>query len=333
MQDILAGIEEWLTKEEDFVLATVIGTWGSGPRKVGAGMAINKEGEIIGSVSGGCVEGDVVKQSKKVLESGEPTVLNYGIADEEAWEVGLSCGGKLDVLLRQVDRNERSVLSQLINYLSDDIGAVVISSISQKAGSEILRQSTTVSSPFEEAANKAYHERKSQQITVEGIDYFLNVFPSKSKLVIVGAAHISSELVEIASMHDFETIVIDPRGLFSSKSQFKIKPSKAYQKWPAEVLKEMDLNSDVYAVLLTHDPKIDDQALHTLLRSGVNYIGALGSRKTHAKRVARLTDEGFGDKEIDRIHAPIGIDINAKIPKEIALSIVAELLKIRNHHL
>ena len=332
MQDIIKDIDRWLDQESDFVAATVIKTWGSGPRKVGSGMVIGSNVEILGSVSGGCVEGDVIKQSQEVRQTGERKILRYGVTDDQAWEVGLSCGGQIEILLERVDPQSSGIWKELSQNVLTNHGVALVSPTLGSSPSRLIGSEDS-NDAIAAAATEAYKKRKSGLIEIEDDLYFINVFPKKSQLIIVGAAHISSQLVELASLFGFETIVIDPRGLFTNKTEFSVKPDISYDKWPVEVLEDYDLNSDVYAVMLTHDPKIDDQALHILLKSGVSYIGALGSKKTHAKRTQRLTDAGFSEEEISRIHAPIGVDINAKNPGEIALSIVGELIKTRNQFL
>lgn len=333
MQDIINDIKNLTDENTSFVTATVVKTWGSGPRKVGAGMVISQDDSILGSVSGGCVEGDVIKVTSKVRGGEEKQLVHYGITDDEAWEVGLSCGGKIDILIENVDLQKSDSWKQLVDSVSSNSGCVLTSPLSGSNNQQVIQLGDDESDPLIASALDAYKMRKSGIYEVEGIEYFHNVFPKKSQLVIVGAAHISSQLVELASMQDFETIVVDPRGLFTDKTNFRLQPDQSHKLWPAELLETMELNSDVFAVLLTHDPKIDDQALHILLRSDVSYIGALGSTRTHEKRKSRLLDAGFSEGEIKRIHAPIGVDINAKNPREIALSIVGELIETRNQFL
>ena len=163
--------------------------------------------------------------------------------------------------------------------------------------------------------------------------YFLNVFSAKSRLIIIGAAHVSLDLIRLAHMYYFETIVIDPRGIFTNDNRFNIKPDQKYKEWPAEVLPSLKLDADTYVVVLTHDPKIDDQALKIALDSEVAYVGALGSRKTHAKRTVRLKESGLSDEQIERIHGPVGVNINARQPAEIALSIMAQIIEVKNQFL
>jgi xanthine dehydrogenase accessory factor len=182
-------------------------------------------------------------------------------------------------------------------------------------------------------AHRAYSERKSQTVEIGDDKWFAQVFPSKDRLIIVGAAHITVDLVHLAQYFGFETVVIDPRGIFTDKTAFLTPPDRLANDWPAEILPEYTLDEYTYAVLLTHDPKIDDQALELLLKENIGYIGALGSKKTHEKRVKRLTEKGFSEEDIAKIHAPIGVDIHAKSAREIALSIVAELIKVKNKFL
>jgi xanthine dehydrogenase accessory factor len=179
-------------------------------------------------------------------------------------------------------------------------------------------------------ALRAYRERKSQIVEAEGTSYFAQVFPRRSQILIIGSAHITVELVQLARLFDFETIVVDPRGVFIHKTQYLQPPDYLLEKYPSEALPDFTLDPYTYAVILSHDPKIDDNALQLLLRSEVGYIGVLGSKKTHEKRVRRLQDAGFSSEDTARIHAPVGLDIHAKTPKEIALSIMAEIIQVKN---
>jgi len=345
MLDIFDGIEEWVKEGKEFSLATVIYTWGSAPRTIGSAMAISKDEEIMGSVSGGCVEGAVIKEARSVLAKGDSKLLSFGVSNEDAWSVGLSCGGKLGVYLEKFlafkeEYPDKEVWQALHHAVRENKGCVLIRHLNEEKEVPILispdgkRIGTWGDDILTAEAVRAFGEHKSQTIEhpVEG-KLFLQVFPKKDKLIIVGAAHITADLVELANMFDFETVVIDPRGIFTDKNRFNRPPDELHRKWPEEILEKNALDQYTYAVLLTHDPKIDDQALHILLKSYIAYIGALGSRKTHGRRVARLEKAGFQEEEINRVHGPIGVDINAKRPKEIALSIVAELIEVKNRYL
>lgn len=337
MKDLLPTIFRWTESNIPFVIATVVKTWGSSPRPVGSSMIVNMDKEMAGSVSGGCVEGAVVKEAINLLDSGGGKQLNYGVTDDDAWAVGLSCGGKIQVYIDNFSSMSNvEVRSGLLEHLSKNRGCVLITSMVDGVNSHTLRRSSgeyigdQMSETVINQAESAYRERRSMVAEDEGTSYFIHVFPRRSQMLVIGAAHVTTHLVELAAMYDFETIVIDPRGAFASKTQFSVEPDKVIEAYPAEVLDDFDLDAYTYAVILSHDPKIDDNALHVLLPSETAYIGALGSKKTHAKRVARLTDAGFTEEQLARIYAPIGASINAKSPKEIALSIMAQVIEVKN---
>lgn len=344
MLDILPGIDEWIQQKKPFALATVIHTWGSSPRPIGSAMAVSGEMEMVGSVSGGCVEGVVVLEAVEVLKSGKPRHLQFGVSDEDAWSVGLSCGGKLDVFVEKFlafneQEDEKAIWKKLRTAVRNNSGCVLLNNLSENqsrhflvhAGGEVV--GVSLPSSLKEKALQAFRERKNQIIEEEGMEWFAQVFPRKNQLFIVGAAHITVDLVALANPFGFETIVIDPRGVFANKTQFPVPPDQLFANWPEEVLPEFTFDASSFAVVLSHDPKIDDPALHLLLKSQVAYIGALGSSRTHAKRRARLQKAGFSDEDIQRIHGPIGLNIHAKTAKEIALSIMAEIISVKNAYL
>lgn len=341
MLDIYPEIKNWVEKGKPFAWARVIRTWGSSPRPIGSALAISEDMEMVGSVSGGCVEGAVLKEAMEILKTGESKRLKFGVTDEDAWEVGLSCGGSIHVFTERFmafDDNqvEQQIWLEMDDAISANKGCILVTALSDELGTHLLvhpngRSVGENKNPeLIEVALKAYKERKNEVVELDDGNYFLQVFPPKAQLIIVGAAHITTDLVSLGNQYDFETIVIDPRGIFANKTQFQSPPHQLHEDWPAEVLPQLDLDHYTFAVLLTHDPKIDDQALHLFLRSEVAYIGALGSRRTHDKRVKRLTTAGFNSEEIARIHGPVGVDINAKRPKEIALSIMGEIIKVKN---
>ena len=339
MKDLFKTIAIWANKNKPFAVATVIQTWGSSPRPVGSTMIISEEMEMAGSVSGGCVEGAVIKAALPLIENGIGQRLAYGVTDEDAWAVGLSCGGKMQVFAERFlafdERGEeQAAWNQLKACLEENEPCVLLTKTVDGQGSHTVVlpdgqiYGQAISEGLKNESLRAYNERKSQVIEEGG--YFAQVFSRKSQMLIIGAAHITVDLVKLAGMYGFETVVIDPRGVFAKKTQFPNAPDQLFEKYPSEVLPDFSLDAYTYAVILSHDPKIDDNALHILLKSEVAYIGALGSRKTHAKRVARLQEAGFSEEEIVRVHAPIGVDINAQTPGEIALSVMGEIIKVKN---
>lgn len=337
MKDFLDEIKYWQTNNKKIILARVIQTWGSSPRPVGSVMLISSELEMAGSVSGGCVEGSVLKEAKLLFESGNSKRLAYGVADDDAWAVGLSCGGKIQVFLQPW--NSDPVLKELQNKLDTNWGGTLVTQLLDGVAKNFLIDNTgdVVGEGLPHAvlqiANKAYSTRAHQVITEGDAEYFIQVFPPRSKLIIIGAAHITADLIQFGKSFDFETIVIDPRGTFAKNTTFPVQPDQIHEKYPSEILSEFTLDPYTYAVILSHDPKIDDDALKVLLKSPVAYIGALGSKKNHEKRKARLTEYGFSEEEIHKIDAPIGIDIHAKGAREIALSIIGAVIKAKNAYL
>ena len=341
MKEFLNEINDWVAEKRQFAVATVIETWGSAPRLVGSSMLIDSDMNLVGSVSGGCVETAVMREAVSVLAHQQPKLLSYGISDDEAWSVGLSCGGSMKVFIEPFLGSDNEKMGDLLRgCFEKNEGCTLLIKIGGEACENVLLlpngdviSKNVIPDNLIENARRAYSERKSQTIESGQNTWFAQVFPSKDRLVIVGASHIAVDLVHLAHYFGFETIVIDPRGIFTDKTKFSTLPDRLINDWPAEVLSDFGMDEHTFAVLLTHDPKIDDQALDIMLKAKPAYIGALGSRKTHEKRVNRLTEKGYSAEQIARIHAPVGIDIHAKTAREIALSIMAELIKMKNKFL
>ncbi len=333
MVDILNDLESWLHRQVPFALATVIKTWRSAPRSEGATMIIAADGTMKGSVSGGCVESSVVKEAQLMLQGDyQSKRLSFGVSDEDAWSVGLSCGGAIEVWLEQVSHPD--VWTRLIAMVKSNQGCVLVTGLQEGKPFKALYTmhqllGDEMDQELQVTCEQAYTQHKTQ--ISEG--YFLHVFPAKSRLIIIGAAHVSLDLIRLAKMYQFETIVIDPRGIFTQEQRFEVTPDQLFTDWPEQVLPGIKLDADTYVVVLTHDPKIDDQALRLVLAAGVAYVGALGSRKTHAKRTIRLKESGVPEEQIEQIYGPVGLDINARHPSEIALSIMAQIIGIKNQYL
>jgi xanthine dehydrogenase accessory factor len=301
----------WHEAGRGAVLATVVETWGSAPRRVGAQLVIAGDGEMQGSVSGGCVEGAVVLEATEALEQGEQRLLEYGVSDGDAFAVGLACGGTIRVLVEPVG----AVLPV------DVLKALVEARRSRRP----VAYEVTLSTGARRLVDDGYAERFAKDrsgFEADG-DVFVAIHNPPLRLVIVGAVHIAQALVPMARIAGYDPVIVDPRGAFGSESRFP--GENIVADWPDEALAHIGLDTRTALVLLTHDPKLDDPALHVALNSDCFYIGALGSKRTHASRVARLQDAGFSEAEIARIHGPIGLDIGAAGPPEIAVSILAEM--------
>lgn len=322
MRDVLPTLQRWADAGDKFALATVVRTWGSSPRAVGSVMGVRADGATCGSVSGGCIESAVIEDALQAMSAGEPRRLHFAhITDEMAWEVGLSCGGEVDVW---IDCLPNALLwDELAAKLARDEPCVLATRYEPYC--QILW------TPGQDGTEiqAAYDARRSQEVEIDGKKWFCNVLSCRDRLVIIGAVHIAQSLVGFAKAVGFETVVIDPRTAFAQNERFKTEPDKMIAKWPKEALESVAINEDTYAVVLTHDPKIDDAALETLLRSPVAYIGALGSRTTQAKRRNSLAAKGFTAEELDRIRGPVGLKIGANSPEEIALSIIAEIVQVK----
>lgn len=339
MQDILSELSEWVDRGEQVALATVVQTWGSSPRRVGAKMAITSTGQIAGSVSGGCVEGAVAETGFEVLKTGRPRLLHFGVADETAWEVGLACGGQIDVFVEPLDpasfQTRRELLlagrphavATVVRGPEDLLGREVFISgdggIPDLLGSEIQAQ-------VSEKVRAAQEEGRSRRFTLAGkegeeLELFVEVVGPSPELVIVGGVHIAIALAHLAKIVGFRTILVDPRKSFGSQERFP-HVDQLIQAWPQDAFSQIDLHNKTAVAMLTHDPKIDDPALMIALNSQAFYVGALGSQKTQARRRQRLLEMGLSEEQLSRLHGPIGIDIGAETPEEIALSVMAEIV-------
>jgi xanthine dehydrogenase accessory factor len=305
---------DWHKAGRGAVLATVIQTWGSAPRRVGAQLVIAGDGEMQGSVSGGCVEGAVVMEAADALAKGEARVLEYGVSDGDAFAVGLACGGTIRVLVEPVGEVMPAVLLQ--DLVNDRAARVPVAY-------EVDLGSTTRRLIRDGYAERFAMDRSGFE---PDSDVFVAIHNPPLRLAVVGAVHIAQALVPMARVAGYDPVIIDPRGAFGSEARFP--GERILDDWPDTALEAFGLDTRTALVLLTHDPKLDDPALMIALRSKAFYIGALGSKRTHASRVARLQEAGFTDADIARIHGPVGLDIGAAGPPEIAVSILAEMTRV-----
>ena len=308
----------WLEAGKPVALATVVETWGSAPRPRGSQLAISGEAEMVGSVSGGCVEGAVVAEALDALETGKPRLLDYGVSDDEAFAVGLACGGRIRVLVEPVGVGQgpsRALVEELVAARAARSPAVY-------AVRPQDWQHRLVTGPGDALWPAAEAALVSDQAGFAD-DWFLGIHNPPLRMAVVGAVHIAQALVPMARLAGYDVAVVDPREAFASPARFP--DTRLSHDWPDAALAEFGLDRRTAVVTLTHDPKLDDPAIMAALRAGVFYLGCLGSTRTHAKRVERLRAAGFGEAEIARIDAPVGADIGAKSPAEIAIAILAEI--------
>ncbi len=308
----------WSRDGKAVALATVVETWGSAPRPTGSQLAISGDAEMAGSVSGGCVEGAVVAEALDALEDGRPRLLDYGVSDAEAFAVGLACGGRIRVMVEPVGVGQGPG-PELLAELAAARAAREPAVYAVRPGDWARRLVRGPDDPLWGAAEQALASDRSGFAD----DWFLGVHNPPLRMAVVGAVHIAQVLVPMARLAGYDLAVVDPREAFASASRFP--ETTLSHDWPDAALAEFGLDGRTAVVTLTHDPKLDDPAIEAALRSKAFYIGSLGSSRTHAKRVERLKAAGFGEVEIARIHAPIGLDIGAKSPAEIAISILAQI--------
>lgn len=342
MHDILSDTSNWIDSAEPVVLATVVHTWGSSPREAGAQMAFTPGGKVTGSVSGGCVEGAVIQNGLQTLTTHQPELLRFGVADETAFEVGLACGGNIEILVRSLDPGLFHSIKAEMDALRSFAIASLVDGPQELIGRELLvRESGESVGSLGEALDPAARAASEQAIlegqpktisletaSGEQVRLFINTILPAPTLVMVGGVHIAVSLAAIAKAVGYHTIVVDPRRTFGSPERFP-HVDRLIQTWPQEAFEQIQLTRSTCVAMLTHDPKIDDPALKIVLDSPVFYVGALGSRKTHQSRRQRLLAEGLSDDQLDRIQGPIGLDIGARTPEEIALSIMAEIVAVR----
>lgn len=307
----------WHRAGKGAALATVIETWGSAPRQAGSQLAVSGEGEMMGSVSGGCVEGAVVTESLAALQDRKSRILTFGVSDDTAFAVGLACGGTIRVLVEPVGAGDGALSEPMLDAV-----------VRARAGRETVAVAVhpegwarRLIRPGEDAAADARFRADRSGMEEDG--RFIAIHNPPLRLIVVGAVHIAQGLVQIARICGYDCTLIDPRSAFGSAARFP--GERIVEDWPDEALEALKPDARTAIVTLTHDAKLDDPAIRIALRSGAFYLGCLGSTRTHAKRVERLAAAGFTEAEIARIHAPVGLDIGARTPAEIAVSVMAQI--------
>ncbi len=321
----LRKASEWAAAGRKVALATVVETWGSSPCPAGSQMTVNDKAGFAGSVSGGCIESAVVSEALEVLREGKPALLSYGVSDEQGHAAGLACGGTVSVFVEPMD----AAVLTAFQGPKPFVRAVGLTSGRWAAvrGNQATGPLALEGPALAEA--RAAAQDGNCRVEWSGPEpVFVQPVPPPLRMLIVGAVRIAQTLAPMAVEAGFEVTVIDPRRAFATPERF---PAFAVvREWPDKALPELGLDPGTAVVALTHDAKPDDMALGLALRSEAFYVGALGSRRTHAKRVARLKEAGYTDAEIARICAPIGLDIGARTPAEIAVSILAEVIAAKN---
>jgi xanthine dehydrogenase accessory factor len=348
VRDVITDLERWWAAGDTVGLGTVVGTWKSSPRQPGAAMLIGPDGTAVGSVSGGCVEGAVYALAETSRDEGAPVLQRYGVSDDDAFAVGLTCGGIIDVFVEQVNRETFPELGSIADdieqgrpvavatVISGDDGLVgrrlVVrpDSIAGTLGSDrlddavrddargLLLQGTTATVHY-----GPHGERRLDDIAV-----FVSSYAPKPRMIVFGAIDFAAAVARVGSFLGYYVTVCDARATFATTKRFP-DADEVVVEWPHRYLADTKVDERTVLCVLTHDPKFDVPLLEIALRKPVAYVGAMGSRRTHDDRVKRLRELGVGEDELARLHAPIGLDVGARTPEETAVSIAAEIVAAR----
>jgi xanthine dehydrogenase accessory factor len=346
MIELIEEMRRSRDRGEVFALSTVVKTWNSSPRPAGSSMMVAQSGEVSGSLSGGCVEGAVYEVAQSTLASNECAYNVYGVSDEDAYSVGLTCGGTIEVftesvsadsdwvtaMLRERDAEEGFAVATVVRG-STRVGTHLVISpdgFVGSTGSKRLDQAI-----FDDAlgllaggnTGSLSYGLNGQRLESE-IEVFVNSSAPKSRMIIFGAIDFAAALAKVGKLLGYQVTVCDARAIFATKKRFP-EADEVIVDWPHRYLATQKIDSRTVIAVLTHDPKFDVPVLKVALASEAGYVGAMGSRKTHEDRLARLIDEGVDAGSLARLHSPIGLDLGARTPEETALSIAAEIVKYR----
>ena len=362
MRDILNKVTKWWESGETFGLATVVRTFRSAPRDPGAALAVSAEGEVIGSVSGGCVEGAVYELSTDVRQTGDPVLQTYGVSDDDAFAVGLTCGGILDIFVERVSQAEFPELGDIAAAVErgEPVAvATVIGGPGQVGSRRVIwgRDGSDTEEPgdgwhtgasgtlgsgarLDAAVDDDVRGMLAQGLTGirrygehgerrgDELSVFVNSFAPPPRMLVFGAIDFAAAVARVGKFLGYHVTVCDARKVFATKSRFP-DADEVIVEWPHRFLAGTSVDSRTVIAVLTHDPKFDVPLLEVALRTPAGYIGAMGSRRTHDDRLARLREVGLTDDELARLRSPIGLDLGARTPEETAVSIAAELIQLR----
>ncbi|MBN1265789.1 MAG: XdhC family protein [Anaerolineales bacterium] len=346
MKSFEQQVAGWLQDGQQVAVATVVAARQPSPRDVGARMALSDHGRVAGSVTWGCVESAVMEEAQQVLADGRTKMLHFGTVTDTTFEIGLTCGGDMDIYVERLDPHHWLQLQQRLNEIllagSRCAIVTVVDGDPDLSGTKLLLENS--GSPvtlFEESAgNPAFHQEiaaasretfkqgVSSLVDTSGLQLFIDVFLPPPRIVIVGAGHVSIPLVTFAATLGYHTYVVDPRSSILTEERFS-HATKLFPEWPTTALQKIPMDSQTFLVLVTHDPKLDDPAILLAIEHEIPYIGALGSQRTHEKRLARLREAGLSEEQLQRLFAPIGLDLGGREPEEIALAIMAEIVRVR----
>ncbi|HEY6396339.1 MAG TPA: XdhC/CoxI family protein [Solirubrobacteraceae bacterium] len=331
MKDVVREVTEWTARGDRVALATVVAVKRSAPRAPGSKMAVNEHGDIVGGVSGGCVEGAVVEIADRVMRGEEPRLVHFGIADSEAWEVGLPCGGEIDVWVEAYQPGRFAEVTRAGGRVAE-----VTLLEGARPGAKLLveadgERSGSLGAPeLDDEAARVASELLWTEFSERRGALFFDVVAPAPRLILFGAVDIAVALCTLARAAGWRPYVVDPRARFAVPERFP-DAEEVVAAWPEEAFARLGgIDPATSIAVLTHDPKLDDAALAIALRSPARFVGAMGSRRAQASRRERLLAAGFSEEELERLSAPVGLDLGAITREETALSILAEVVAARN---
>ena len=332
MRELLEAYDAWRAEGHEVGRAVVIRTYGSAPRQEGSVLLVADDGRMVGSVSGGCVEGAAAEAVGEARRSGHASVIRYGISDDLAWSVGLACGGTVEVLV-QPDVPDAVVAAARAQSTGamPGMGTTVVTELPEAVAGDAEPPATKrepETQSLDDLRSAALAAGRSRTADLGDRRVFIEAFPVRPRLVVVGATEIARSLVGLAGALGYERVVIDARAAFATRERFP-DVERLLTDWPEEAFAAIDLGPNDAVAILSHDPKFDEPAILEAVRRGARYVGAVGSRKTQADRRRRLLDAGLTEAQLAELHGPIGLDLGGREPAETALAILAEIVAAR----
>src|SRR5579859_3021795 len=346
MRDVLDDLHRWWRAGDTVGVATVVRTWRSAPRPPGAALLVGPDDTVVGSVSGGCVEGATYDAAVDVRTTGQPRTESYGVSDDDAYAVGLTCGGRIELFVEAISR----VAFPELGVLVTEVGAgrpVALATVldGASAGRHLVITADAVHGTFGNArfddavradaagllaqgTSAVIHYGSDGERRGDDVAVFVNSFAPRPRMIVFGAIDFAAAVARVGSFLGYRVTVCDARPTFATKKRFP-DADEVVVAWPHRYLEKADVDERTVICVLTHDPKFDVPLLEIALRKPLAYVGAMGSRRTNADRLARLCELGLTEQELSRLHAPIGLDVGARTPEETAVSVAAEIVASR----
>jgi len=344
MRDILKEVLSWSSQGTHFAVATVVATWNSSPRPIGAAMAVTEYGEVVGSVSGGCVEGAVYDVAQQVLKGGWPQMVTYGVSDDDAFAIGLTCGGTIQLYVQALDAASFEYLQVLADGLTSNqpvAVATVVATAGDLGGRLVITPNLTYGSLGRDHLDQVIiedaremlatgrtgllHVGSEGQQQLEDLSVFVESYAPAPKMIVFGATDFAAAMAHIGKFLGYHVTVCDARAVFATRKRFP-DVDEVVVAWPHKYLEQVEVDERTVLCVLTHDPKFEVPLLTLALRTKAGYVGAMGSRRTHRDRLQRLREMGMSEQQLARLSAPIGLDLGARTPEETAVSIAAEII-------